>query len=94
MWPNFSTLLWLKLFEELHGRYGIPTSAAHPYLAQTAANLRVNPGEALTGPLCRGDLQTIDANMKALTGDPFSGIYAAFVSAFERRKLDGRPKGR
>jgi hypothetical protein len=85
---NFSTLLWLKLFEELHGRYGIPSSAAHPYLAQTAANLRVNPGAALTGPLSRGDQRTIDANLQALAGDPFSGVYAAFVSAFERRRLN------
>jgi hypothetical protein len=91
---NFSTLLWLKLFEELHGRYGIPTSAAHPYLAQTATNLRVNPGAALTGPLCRDDVQTIDANLKALAGDPFRGVYAAFVSAFERRRLDASPKPR
>jgi hypothetical protein len=30
---NFSNLLWLKLFDELHGRFGIPPSAAHPYLA-------------------------------------------------------------
>jgi hypothetical protein len=82
---NFSTLLWLKLFEELHGRYGIPASAAHPYLAQTATNLRVNPRAALTGPLCRGDMKTVDANLKALAGDPFDAVYAAFVSAFERR---------
>lgn len=89
---NFSTLLWRKLFEELHGRYGIPTSAAHPYLAQTATNLRVNPDAALTGPLCRGDMETIDANLQALAGDPFSGVYAAFVSAFERRRLRASPK--
>jgi 2-dehydropantoate 2-reductase len=82
---NFSTLLWLKLFEELHGRYGIPPSAVHPYLAQTATNLQVNPGAALTGPLCRGDMKTVDANLKALAGDPFGAVYAAFVSAFARR---------
>ena len=79
---NFSTLLWRKLFHELHDRYGIPASAAYPYLAQTAANLSANSGDALTGPLCRNDVVTIEANVRALAGDPFGSVYAAFVDAF------------
>jgi predicted short-subunit dehydrogenase-like oxidoreductase (DUF2520 family) len=86
---NFSTLLWLKLFEALQGRYGIPASAAHLYLEQMATNLRVNPDAALTGPLPRGDMKTVGANLKALEGDPFSAVYAAFVRAFERDPLLG-----
>jgi predicted short-subunit dehydrogenase-like oxidoreductase (DUF2520 family) len=52
-----------------------------------ATNSRVNPEAALSGPLPRGDMKTVDADLKALEGDPFSAVYAAFVSAFER----GRP---
>jgi hypothetical protein len=36
---NFSTILWLKLFDELRGRFGIPAAAAHPYLTRMTANL-------------------------------------------------------
>jgi len=84
---NFSTILWLKLLGELQGRYGIPASAAHPYLEQMATNVRINPDAALTGPLPRGDMKTVAANLKALEGDAFSAVYAAFVRAFEH----GRP---
>jgi 2-dehydropantoate 2-reductase len=82
---NFSTILWLKLFDELEVRFGIPASAAHPYLAQMAANLLTDAGRSLTGPLSRGDSETIDANLKALDGDPFQGIYHAFVRVYEQR---------
>jgi predicted short-subunit dehydrogenase-like oxidoreductase (DUF2520 family) len=82
---NFSTLLWLKLFDELQGRFGIPASAARPYLTQTVANLLKDPSRALTGPLARGDVGTIAANLNALERDPFHGVYAAFARAYERR---------
>lgn len=82
---NFSTILWLKLFDELQGRFGIPASAAHPYLAQITVNLLTHAGRALTGPFARGDSETIRANLKALEGDPFHGVYSAFARAYERR---------
>lgn len=81
---NFSALLWLKLFREFEGRLGIPASAAHPYLAQVTANLQHDPEGALTGPLVRGDVDTVRANMAALHGDRFQAVYAAFERAYER----------
>lgn len=82
---NFSTMLWLKLFDELERRFEIPASAAHPYLAQTTANVLADASRALTGPLARADVETIDANLRALEGDPFRDVYSAFVRAYERR---------
>ncbi len=82
---NFSTLLWQKLFMEFEKRFGIPASAAHPYLARVAANLANDASGALTGPLARNDLRTIAANLQALEGDPFQAVYAAFVRAHEQR---------
>jgi hypothetical protein len=82
---NYSTLLWQKLFEEFHFRFGIPASAACPYLVQITANLLTDPARALTGPLSRGDEVTIRANLKALAGDPVQDVYAAFVRAYEGR---------
>ena len=82
---NFSALLWLKLFDELQQRFGIPADAAHPYLARVAANLTADPGGALTGPLARGDIATVSANLKALEGDPFYAVYAAFARAYDLR---------
>ena len=40
---------------------------------------------ALTGPLSRGDTETIVLHLKTLAGDPFQAVYAAFVRAYEQR---------
>jgi predicted short-subunit dehydrogenase-like oxidoreductase (DUF2520 family) len=82
---NFSTLLWTKLFVELEGRFGIPASAARPYLARVAANLAADPNCALSGPLSRGDTGAIASNLRALRGDAFHGVYEAFVRAYDTR---------
>lgn len=82
---NVSTLLWQKLFSELQERYGIPSSAAAPYLAQTTSNLLADANGALTGPLARGDKATVAANLKALEGDPFHAVYLAVAQAVDRR---------
>ena len=72
---NFSTMLWLKLFDELERRFDIPASAAYPYLARVAANLVADGHQALTGPLARGDTQAVSANLKALERDPYHGLH-------------------
>ena len=82
---NFSTMLWAKLFHELEGRFGIPAAAAHPYLRGMAANLMADGEAALTGPLARGDTKTVAANLRALEGDPFQAVYAAFKKVYEER---------
>lgn len=82
---NFSTLLWQKLFDDLESRLGIPPSAAYPYLTRLAINLQADAGRALTGPLTRGDVETVEANLAALRGDRFHGIYQSFVRSYEGR---------
>lgn len=82
---NGSTLLWAKLFDEFANRLGLPPGAAHPFLKQVAANVALNPARALTGPLSRGDDTTIRSNLAALEGDPFQGVYQAFVRAYAGR---------
>ena len=82
---NFSMILWSKLFDEFEQRFGMPHSAAFPYLERVTANLVTDARHALTGPLSRGDAEAIAANLKALEGDPFHAVYAAFVRAYEQR---------
>jgi 2-dehydropantoate 2-reductase len=82
---NFSSLLLQKLFDEFERRFGIPASAAHPYVARVAQSLMADAGRALTGPLSRGDARTVAANLTALEGDPFEAVYSAFVRAHEQR---------
>jgi hypothetical protein len=79
---NFTVLLWQKFFKELENTFHIPAEYAFPYLQQVCINLKQHPQAALTGPLVRGDLATIAANLAALSNDPFQNIYQAFVELF------------
>lgn len=88
---NFTTLLWEKFFSDLKNELGVPAEAAEAYLKQIASNLtEVAEGKTasvLTGPIVRGDLETVNKNLEALdkSFDLYSGIYRAFVTAESHR---------
>ena len=82
---TFSSVLWLKLFDELQRRFGIPASAAHPYLMRITNNLLADGRRSLTGPFSRGDDRTIAANLASLAGDPFEAVYQAFARTYAGR---------
>jgi predicted short-subunit dehydrogenase-like oxidoreductase (DUF2520 family) len=83
---NFTVMLWGKLFRELEGRWQISAAAAHPYLRQITANLITRGERALSGPLIRGDQQTIDKNIQALNEDAYQSVYRAFVAAYSHER--------
>ena len=76
---NFTILLWQKFFGEMKEKFGIPQEAIKPFLHQTLINLEKNPESALTGPLSRKDLETIEKNITALASDPYADVYRSFV---------------
>jgi predicted short-subunit dehydrogenase-like oxidoreductase (DUF2520 family) len=79
---NFSCLLWQKLFDGLADDFGLPPETAQMYLQQQTENLLADYTTALTGPLARGDRETIARNLQALEGDVFEGVYQSFVKAY------------
>lgn len=83
---NFTGLLWQKFFTELEQTFQLPKEIIYPYLEQTLYNLRHHSQQAITGPLVRNDTTTINANLTALTNDPFQKIYQAFVDAYKPTK--------
>lgn len=76
---NFTVLLWQKFFKDMKEKFGVPEEAIRPFLHQTLVNLEKNPDAALTGPLSRRDLETIDKNIAALASDPYADVYRSFV---------------
>ncbi len=76
---NFTTLLWQKFFADMQERFKIPSHYLLPYLQQIARNLSSAPDQALTGPLARGDIETLRADMNAIAGDPFHEVFESFV---------------
>ena len=79
---GFSSLLWQTFFKEIK-KFGISKDRALPYLHQVFTNIS-NFDNTLTGPLERGDRQTIDSNLKALKNTPaLYNIYQSFIKLKE-----------
>lgn len=90
---NFTAILWSAFFERLESRFGAPAGAALPYLRRQCANLELNGARALTGPLARGDWETVERHLQALKSDPFLEVYRGFVAAFRsQQNPDGSSK--
>lgn len=81
---NFTTLLWQQVLQNLQKDLKLPREIVHPLLKQTMLNLLKHPDNALTGPLVRNDMNTINANLKALQDNPLNEIYQAFVGFYQR----------
>lgn len=84
---NFSAILWHKCFESMKQDLQIDEEAIKPYLLQVFNNIADDHHKALTGPLARQDLITIQKNKAALAEkeDPFLNIYEQFVTLFTKQ---------
>lgn len=83
---NFTTILWQKVFHEFEEKLQLPREVLYPYLEKTMQNLMSGRQDVLTGPIARNDTTTIDANITALTDDPFQQVYQAIVEAYKEEK--------
>lgn len=90
---NFTTLLWQNVFEIFEAELKLPKETLFPFLKTTLKNLKKSAPNALTGPLARGDTQTIIRNLDALHGRPEQTLYYAFLNyVLEKRKNLGELK--
>lgn len=79
---NFPQLLWNETLKEFRN-LNIPDSAIETYIQQVAANFVQQKEKALTGPLVRKDLKTIESNLKSLQAKPtLKNIYTNFNENF------------
>ena len=80
---NFTTLLWQSVRKEFSSPLALPTDILLPYMENIFTNLKFAKDKApLTGPLARGDMKTIQANIESLKEHPFLSIYESFVKTF------------
>jgi 2-dehydropantoate 2-reductase len=82
---NFPMLIWQELFTLLEQDLSLPKEVMRPYLEQCLRNSLQNPTKNLTGPLVRGDLQTIELHRTALRGKSFLHLYEKFLEWFRAR---------
>jgi predicted short-subunit dehydrogenase-like oxidoreductase (DUF2520 family) len=86
---NFSQVLWQSVsrrFDEM----GLPAATLQPYLRQVVDNFVRDPDTALTGPLTRGDWQTVERNLQALGTDSLEPLYRAFLEHWQAERPAGR----
>lgn len=82
---NFSSLLWQKLLSSLEHEFNLPSEFVFPMLQQQTKNLLHDAPSALTGPLVRNDVRTIEKNLQALENDVFQKVYASFVDSYKNQ---------
>ena len=80
---NFPQLLWNEVYPEFV-KLKIPMEAFDTYVGQTAINFIQNKSHALTGPLVRNDLSTIELNLNSLKSSKLKSLYKNFVEVFRK----------
>jgi predicted short-subunit dehydrogenase-like oxidoreductase (DUF2520 family) len=88
---NFSQVLWQSVADRFD-RIGLPAATLAPYLRQVVDNFIEDPEHALTGPLTRGDGQTIERNLQALAGDSLAPLYRAFLDHWHAERPAARER--
>lgn len=84
MGGNFTTLLWQKVINDFERLFKIPKTALEPYIEKIFSSIKqAERTVPLTGPLARGDKQTVQKHLSALDADPFKDVYAAIVSTYQ-----------
>lgn len=83
---NCTTLLWQKVFSDFDKKLDLDNTLLIPYMEQTFENLKHSWSEALTGPLARKDIATIDRNLQALEGDLYQNVYRSFAETVLQEK--------
>jgi hypothetical protein len=79
---NFSSLLWKYTFEQFEQRLGMQKEVLLPYMEEVHNNLKKGFGRSLSGPLIRGDKETMERNLDALEGSGADRLYEAFIDMF------------
>lgn len=88
---NFAAFLWNETARGFAGRLAIePETMLASYLSGVVERFRESPFDSLTGPVARRDQATVEANLKALQGEPkLASLYRSFLEAawpaFERK---------
>ena len=91
---NFSQILWKGVSDRFAQQFDLPAETLQPYLKQLVVNFSQSPETALTGPLARNDVQTIERNLNALNKDPLQDLYRAFVEYYQADDRQGELWGR
>lgn len=75
---NFPIILWSEVLVQFQ-KLSLPKEALDVYLDRIILNFKNEGAAALTGPIVRKDIKTIEENMKSLEASSLKDIYEAFT---------------
>ncbi len=78
---GMTAVVWREFFAAMDARYRVPRAALAGFPRRIVENAIATDGDALTGPVARGDEGTIRAHLEALDGQPLRAVYEAFIAA-------------
>ena len=82
---NFTSMIWITLRKQFE-IWNLPASVVQPYLQQIVHNaLSIAP--QVTGPIVRGDRETIEGHKKALENSIYLELYQAFEKVIQREHM-------
>jgi hypothetical protein len=87
MMANFPQLLWSAVDQDAQKTLHADRALFAPILKQATENFIQQGATALTGPLVRGDLATIEKHKTALQGSPLHELYESFATTFKTPDL-------
>lgn len=79
---NFTSLLWKTVEEQFKNKLDLDKNLLKPYQKVIFKNVLSNASQAATGPLVRGDVETVRENLQALDDSPLEKIYLSFVNQY------------
>lgn len=82
---NFPQILWSLSGKVLNTKTGLENVVFDPIIQQAATNYILAKEKSLTGPLVRGDQETVERNLSALEKEPqLRTIYQAVLQAYSK----------
>ncbi|WP_395374313.1 DUF2520 domain-containing protein [Marinicella sp. W31] len=77
---NFAQTLWREVGMQFEQVLGIDQAFLFPYLKQNMLNFAADPANSATGPIARGDVNTIQKHLDVLKDNQLEAIYKSFLN--------------
>jgi predicted short-subunit dehydrogenase-like oxidoreductase (DUF2520 family) len=83
---GMTAVLWREFFAAMEARFGAPRASLASYPRRIVENVLASSDGALTGPVARGDTETIRSHLDALDGSALATVYQALIATAGRER--------
>jgi predicted short-subunit dehydrogenase-like oxidoreductase (DUF2520 family) len=84
---NSTFMLWQKIGDQLEAQLGLPRDLLRPFLHQVVTNSSLSGEKNFTGPVARGDWNTVRSHINSLANQP--DLLSAYRNYLQLAKEEG-----